>query len=138
MENNRLIIYHKQSVSARVRFFVLNGSVCHFDGLPPLSKIIDSSIDEDQIVDYPETLIASSTKQLGLSSDILEIEKSFQAIVKTDDLRIEVYIARFTTVDLPTEQVASLGGKFITITEAMRLPSVEIELLRLVYSFLMD
>ena len=138
VENNRLIMYHKHSTSARVKFFILNGSVCHFDGLPPSAKIVDSSISEEQVVDYPETLLPSSKKRLGLSSNILEIEKTFQASVKSDDLTIDIYLAGFTTIDPPHEQLADLGGKFIGITEARRLPSVEIELLGLAYSWMMD
>ncbi len=138
MENNRLIMYHKHSTSARITFLVLNGSVCHFDGLPPSSKIVDSKISEDRVVDYPENLIASSKKRLGLSDNILEIEKTFQVNVFCDGLTINVYLAGFTTVDPPSEQLADLGGKFISITEARRLPSVEIELLGLAYSCMMD
>ena len=106
MENNRLIMYHKHPTSAKVTFFLLNGSVCHFDGFPPSAKIVDSSISEEQVVDYPETLLPSSKKRLGLSSNILEIEKTFQASVKSDALTIDVYLAGFTTIDPPYEQLA--------------------------------
>ncbi|VEP11971.1 conserved hypothetical protein [Hyella patelloides LEGE 07179] len=138
MENNRLIMYHKQSASARIMFFALNGSVCHFDGLPPKSKIVDSSISEERVVDKSENLITISQGKLGLSSNILEIEKQFLAIAKNEALTFNVYLASFTTVDPPYEQLADLGGKFITLIEARSLPSVEIELLGLAYSFLMD
>ncbi len=138
MENDRLIIYHKHPTSARVMFFVLNGSICQFDGLPPSSKIVESSISEEGVVDYPEKLIASSKKRLGLSDNILEIEKTFQAIVQSSASTVKVYLAAFTTVDPPREQLADLEGKFISITEARSLPSIEIELLGLAYSFLMD
>ena len=39
---------------------------------------------------------------------------------------------------LPHEQLAHLGGKFISIIEARSLIPIESELLGLVYSFLMD
>ena len=138
MENNRLIMYHKQSASARITFFTLNGSVCHFDGLPPESKIVDSNISEERVVDNSENLITTSKERLGLSSNILEIEKPFLAIAKNEALTFNVYLASFTTVDPPHQQLANLGGKFITLIESRSLPSVEIELLGLAYSFLMD
>ena len=138
MDNKRLIIYHKQAASARILFFALNGSVCHCDGLPPESKIVDSSIEEDRVVDYPETLIPTIKKRLELSSNILEIEKTFMAIAKSEDLAIAIYLARFTTIDPPREELKHLGGKFIPIVEARAFPSVELKLLGLVYSFLMD
>ena len=138
MENNRLIMYYKHPTSARVMFYVLNNTVCHFDGLLPSAKIVESNISEEQVVDYPETLIETSKKRLGLSSNILEIEKTFQAIVVDDSIAIDVYLAGFTTIDPPREQLAHLDGKFIAITEARRLPPVEIELLGLAYSWMMD
>ncbi len=138
MDNNRLIIYHKQAASARILFFALNGSVCHCDGLPSESKIVDSSIEEDRVIDYPETLIPTIKQRLEISSNILEIEKTFIAIAKSEDLEINIYLARFTTIDPPREELKHTGGKFIPIVEARTFPAVELKLLGLVYSFLMD
>ena len=138
LDNHRLIMYHKQATSARILFFALNGSVCHVDGLPPESKIVDSSIEEDRVINYPANLIPNVTKQLELPSNILEIEKTFQAIALSGDLTFGIYLASFTTVDPPLEQLDHLGGKFITIIEARTLPALELELLGLAYSFLMD
>ena len=138
MDNKRLIIYHKQAASARILFFALNGSICHCDGLPPESKIVDNSIEEDRVFDYPETLIPTIKKRLELSSNILEIEKQFIAIAKNEDIAIDIYLARFTTIDPPREELKHTGGKFIPIVEARTFPAVELKLLGLVYSFLMD
>ena len=113
MDNKRLIIYHKQAASARILFFALNGSICHCDGLPPESKIVDNSIEEDRVIDYPETLIPTIKKRLELSSNILEIEKQFIAIAKNEDIAIDIYLARFTTIDPPREELKHLGGKWI-------------------------
>ncbi|ELS00761.1 hypothetical protein Xen7305DRAFT_00004620 [Xenococcus sp. PCC 7305] len=138
MDNKRLIIYHKQAASARILFFALNGSVCHCNGLPAESKIVDSCIEGDRVIDYPETLIPSLKERWKLSSDILEMEKTFMAIAESGDLAINIYLARFTTVDPPREQLKHLGGKFIPIVDARTFPPVELKLLGLVYSFLMD
>lgn len=138
MANNRLIMYHKQFTSARILFFALNSSICHFDGLPPESKIVDSSIEGDRVIEYPENLMPNIKERLGLSKDILEIETTFKAIAKSEESESDIYLARFTTLDPPREQLADLGGKFISIIEARSFPSVEVELLGLAYSFLMD
>lgn len=138
MEKNRLIMYHKQSASARILFFTLNGSVCHFNALPTDSKIVDSSIEGDRVVEYPENLMPNIKEQFGISSNILEIETTFQAIAQSEESKIKIYLASFTSLDPPREQLADLGGKFISIIEARSLPSVEVELLDLAYSFLMD
>lgn len=131
-------MYHKQSTSARILFFALNGSVCHLNALPTDAKIVDSNIEGDQVIEYPKNLMLNVKKQFGISSNILEIETTFQVIANSENLELDIYLAKFTTVDPPREQLAHLGGKFITIIEARPLPSVEVELLGLAYSFLMD
>ncbi|MEM7760900.1 MAG: hypothetical protein AAF298_22635 [Cyanobacteria bacterium P01_A01_bin.40] len=138
MEKTRFVMYHKQSASARILFYTLNSSICHFEALPADSKIVESSIEEERVVKYPENLLPSIKKRFSISSNILKIETTFQAIAKNDDLTIAIYLINFTTVDPPREQLAHLGGKFISIIEARSLPSIEVELLGLAYSFLMD
>ena len=122
LDNNRLIIYHKQAASARILFFALNGSVCHCDGLPPESKIVNSSIEEER-VDYPETLITTITKSLEISSNILEIEKTFMAIAKSEDIAINIYLARFTTIDPPDEELKHLESRNALSIEVMLIRS---------------
>ena len=70
MHENRLIFFHKQNTSARLRFLKFaNGSVCAFEPLPALSQILDSSIDpdaENNIVEHPAQLLPDAGAQLGL------------------------------------------------------------------------
>ena len=122
MNNNRLIIYHKHASSARILFFALNGLFCHCDGLPPESKIVNSSIEEER-VDYPETLITTITKSLEISSNILEIEKTFMAIAKSEDIAINIYLARFTTIDPPDEELKHLESRNALSIEVMLIRS---------------
>ncbi|GET43841.1 hypothetical protein [Microseira wollei] len=138
MEDSRLIVYHKQGYSARTLFLRLNDTVCHPKGLPSLSQVCESHIEEGQTVTYPSTLIADTEKQLGLSSGMLEIEGEFEAEVDAPESPIHVYLARCTTTDPPYQQIENSAGKFIALTEARSLPPAELELLRLAYSFVMD
>jgi hypothetical protein len=135
---SRLIMYHKQATSARTLFLRRNGTVCHLDSLPPESKVLNFQIEEGKAVSYPPTLVANIEQQLGLPSGILKIETDFQAQVDTSDSQVNVYLAEFTTTDAPYQQVSEIDCKLIAITEARSLPSVELELLKLAYSFLMD
>ncbi len=89
-------MYHKQATSARLLFFVLNESICHFDSLPSKSEIVDSNLDEEQVVEYPEDLIPKIKERLAISSDILEIDPIFQAIAKANDTTL-IPIADFKT-----------------------------------------
>ena len=138
MDNNRFILYHKQATSARLLFFALNGSVCHFDSLPPDSKIVDSNLDQEQVVAYPEDFIPKIKEKLAIYEDIVELETAFEAIAKADDKTIAIYLVKLNTEDPPHEQLDHLEGKFISIIEARSLAPIESELLGLVYSFLMD
>ena len=72
MHENRLIFFHKQNTSARLRFLKFaNGSVCAFEPLPALSQMLDSSIDpdaENNIVEHPAQLLPDAGAQLGLDT----------------------------------------------------------------------
>lgn len=142
MQQARLILYHKQATSARILFLRRNGTVCHCDGLPPGSQVIASTLEleeeQRQIVPPPATFVAAIEQQLGLTQVPLELEGEFKATVDGDGEPIEIYLASFATTDAPHEQIAEIEGKLIAITEARSLAPAELELLRLVYSLLMD
>ena len=138
MQNSRLIMYHKQGYSARTVFLRLNDTVCYPESLPARSQVSESQREASQTVPYPPTLIADTERQLGLSSGTLQMEADFQAKVAGSDSPINVYLASFTTVDPPDQQIAEIDGRFIAITEARSLPPAELELLRLAYSFILD
>ncbi|MFB2934779.1 hypothetical protein ACE1B6_05825 [Aerosakkonemataceae cyanobacterium BLCC-F154] len=137
MPNTRFILYHKQATSARVLFLRLNGTVCQFDGLPESSQVVESSL-EGEVVTGLDEAIAHAEQKLNLATGSLKIETEFWAKVDSPETPINVYLAQFTTTDAPHQEIADLEGKFIAITEGRSLPPVELELLRLVYSFLMD
>jgi hypothetical protein len=142
MQQARLILYHKQATSARILFLRWHGTVCHGNGLPPASQVIASTLEleeeQRQVKLPPATFIPEVEQQLGLTDIPLEIDGEFQATVEGGGESIEIYLAHFTTTDPPYEQIAAIEGKFIAITEARSLAPAELELLRLVYSFLMD
>lgn len=137
MPNTRFILYHKQATSARVLFLRLNGTVCQFDGLPEGSHIVESSL-EGEVVTGLDEAIAHTEQKLNLANGSLKIETEFWAKVDAPEDAINVYLVQFTTIDPPHQQIADIEGKFIAITEGRSLPPVELELLQLVYSFLMD
>ncbi|MFB2893447.1 hypothetical protein ACE1CI_11090 [Aerosakkonemataceae cyanobacterium BLCC-F50] len=137
MPNNRFILYHKHPTSARVQFLRLNGTVCQFDGLPSESQIIESSL-EGEVATGLDEAIAHIEHKLTLSTGELKIEPEFWAKVDSAADTINVYLAEFTSIDPPHQQMEELEGKFIALAEGRRLDPTELELLRLVYSFLMD
>jgi len=137
MPNNRFILYHKHPTSARVQFLRLNGTVCQFDGLPSGSQIVESSL-EGEVATGLDEAIADHEQKLSLARGSLNIETEFWAKVDSSEDAINVYLAEFTATDPPHQQIAELEGKFIALAEGRSLQPIELELLRLVYSFLMD
>lgn len=138
----RLILYHKQATSARMRFLQLDyGGVCAFEPLPALSSVIDgedATVEEGNIVIHPAPLVTDCERRLGLDPGDLVADSDFQASVDTPDGVLQVYLARFTATDPPFEVAGQAGARFIAITEARKLPPAELELLRRAYAAVME
>lgn len=132
----RLIMYHKQATSARTLFLRLQNSVCAPHPLPQLSQYLDE-LQSLSVVTHPAALVTQLEKQFNLPNS-LQVEPEFHAQVDTPAGIVTVYLARFTTIDPPRQEVESDEGKFIALTEARNLPGVELQLLRQAYSFIME
>lgn len=137
MTNARFILYHKHPTSARVQFLRLNDTVCQFDGLPAEAKVVDSSL-EGEVATGLDEAIAHIEQKLGLASGNLNVETEFWVKVDSPEDAINVYLAEFTATDPPHQEMEAIEGKFIALAEGRRLQPVELELLGLVYKFLME
>lgn len=133
--NVRIILYHKQSTSARTLFLRLNNTVCLFDGLPTLSAIKE---EYDNVLIHPAAVLKEVQQRLKLPANSLKIDEEFQAKVDAPEQPIPVLLASFTQIDPPRDLVAPAGGQFIAITEARQLPQTELQLLRLAYQAIME
>ena len=136
--DRRLILYHKHPSSARTLFLRLEETICQFDSISTTSRVVEKYIGEDQVTEDLSELLIDVEQRLGISKGSLEINRDFKVIINDSDNLIEVYLARFTTLDPPEEKLVEQRGKFIAITEARCLPPNELELLRLAYSAIMD
>jgi hypothetical protein len=132
----RLLLAHKQKTSARVRFLRFPHGLTAFQALPA-----DSSVQEEtaasQVEMHPGLYLRSAERQLGLEPGNLALEAEFSACVATPDGIIRVRLATFTSIDPPFEAAASLGGRFIAITEARGCAPADLDLLRQAYTVLM-
>jgi len=141
MSENRLIFYHKQNTSARLRFLRFeSGSVCAFEPLPVLSQIIDECIDfelDDTVVAHPAQLVLDAAKRFGLAADCIRVEGEYRARIDSCDGPVQVYLTEFTTIDPPFAQAQKINADFIDLTQARGLPGVELELLRRAYEHVM-
>ncbi|UIE40093.1 hypothetical protein [Leptodesmis sichuanensis] len=136
--NYRLILYHKHPSSGRTLFLRLHETVCQFDGLSTASRVVESHVGGNQVNDNLSDLLTDAEHRLGMANGTLTIDREFNAVIDDADTPIQIYLARFTTIDPPQEHLAEHAGKFIALTEARRLLPTELELLRLAYSIIMD
>ena len=137
----RLIVYHKQSTSARLRFLrFADRTVCAFGALPRLAAVVDEQEMErfdPAVVPHPAPLVGRMEKSLGLPSGSVALDGEFLARVDVPDGPLTVYLAHFTTIDPPFAAAQAQGGEFIDLTQGRDLPPPELELLRRVYSHVM-
>ena len=133
MPQPRLIMYHVNSMSARLRFLKLaSGSVCYHNPLPKLSQLLDEEPNE-KLTLHPAAFVKEAAQWLGMASNELEAEGEYRAWVDVPDDTIQVFLVRFTTVDPPFLAAESRGAEFVELPQARNLPPVELELLRKAY-----
>lgn len=142
MKNTRLVMYHKQSTSARTRFLGLSyGGVCAFDGLPALARIVDDQAADEGAVSattpHPALLIGEAERQLGLDPGGLEPDAGFRVLVDVPDGPLEVFLAHFTATDPPFEIAERNGARFLDITQARGMAPTELEVLRRAYEWIL-
>lgn len=136
--DHRLILYHKHPSSGRTLFLRLNETVCQFEGISAASRVVESHVGGNEVQVDLSDLLTDAEQRLGLSSGTLKIDREFKVSVDDADTPVQIYLARFTTIDPPQEQLVEQSGKFVSLTESRRLPPTELELLRLAYSTIMD
>lgn len=137
----RLLLYHKQSTSARTRFLRMEHGITAFQPLPPLSQVIEREVgaadDQDKVRLHPAAIIARAEQALNLPRGGLEAQGSFRILVETPAGNVQIFLARFTAVDPPFAEVEALAGRFIDLTQARGLAPAEMDLLRSAYEYIM-
>ena len=137
MPQTRVILYHNQSTSARLRFLRFSyHSVCAFEQLPKLAMLMDEGT-EGSLALHPVAVIDEAEKQLGLEAGTLEVDAEYQACVDVAGEPIHVFLARFNTIDPPFSIAEDLQATFIDLTQARDLSAVELQLLRRAYEMIM-
>lgn len=136
----RLLMYHKQDISARTRFLRLAGpSVCAFGGRPRLAQVLDAQeVVSHNVIHHPGPLLNCAEQALGIGSGGLRLESDFTALVDIPGRIFTIYLARFTSIDPSFEAVERLDCRFVELTAARDLPPAELELLRRAYVHVME
>ena len=130
----RLIMFHKQSTSARTRFLQpAYGGVCAFEGLPPLAQTLDEPPEAGKVALHPGKLLHAAEDWIGMESGSLEAESGYRAWVDVPGGPIQVFLARFTSIDPPFAHAEAKGARFIDLTQARGMAPAELALLRRAY-----
>lgn len=132
----RIILFHKQATSGRVRFFCLHDSIIAFDTLPILAALRDEDACT-KVSPHPTAYLRDAEQRLGLAPESTEAEAEFHALVDTPAGDIAIILAGFRSIDPPFAAAESLGARFIALTDARNLPTIERDLLRRAYEHLL-
>jgi hypothetical protein len=137
MQATRVILYHNQATSARMRFLrFAYGSVFYSEPLPKLAVLMDDDYSSTVVV-HPAAVIKQTEQELGLAQGDLEAEAEYQVNVDVAGGPASILLARFTGIDPPFEKAEAIQASFIDLTQARGLPQVELECLRKAYELVM-
>jgi hypothetical protein len=129
----RLILFHKQKTSARTRFLLFADTVLAFGPLPVSASVATGT---GAVRPHPAAYLRAAEQRLALPAGSLEAVGDFSVDVDTATGPVPVLLAGFTSIDPPFAAAEAIGARFAPITEARRLPDVELELLRQAYEVL--
>lgn len=137
MQATRVILYHNQATSARMRFLRLTyDSIFYPEPLPKLATIMDDDYSPAVAV-HPAAVIKQIEQEMELAAGDLEAEAEYQVSVDIAGGPVSILLARFTGIDPPFDLAESMDAKFIDLTQARGLPQVELECLRKAYELVM-
>lgn len=137
-----IIFFHKHPTSARVCYLrSAAGSVVLGATLPDLATLIDeeTTLEKEEVVaNHPAMTLCSLADDMELEVSGFELIKDFRARLDVPGEIMPIYLAQFKSIDPPFAAAEKIAAKFIAITEARALPSVELQLLQKSYQYIME
>jgi hypothetical protein len=133
----RVVLYHKQSTSARTLFLrQADGGVVAPEPLPVLSSVLDDGECPDRdspLAPHPASLALALCRRLELPADFIEIDPVFRVRIDTPGRLLTAYLGRFTRLDPPRRELEPHGASFRPLTELRGCAPAEMALLRKAY-----
>ena len=132
----RLVIFHKQATSARLRFLSFSHGLFAFGSVDnDLEVLPDEGIipPAPTLEWHPATLQRMAEGYLGLDMGALCMEPEFYGLVHTSKGVLRLRALALQTIDPPFDAAERIGARFISITEARSMNPLEREALRRVY-----
>lgn len=137
-----IILFHKHPTSARVCFLCsAEKSVVFATKIPDLATLIDEQTvleKEELVTTHPAMALRELEQRVELSSGDMALVKDFRVRLDVPGEITPIYLAQFKSIDPPFEAVKNIEAKFIAITEARGLPSIELQLLQKSYQYIME
>ena len=131
----RVILFHKQATSARTRFLRVGDAVCHRDGLPRLTEVLD--LRRAEVVPHPVMLAQAAAQWMELPTESVIAEHGFREEADVPAGPFSIYLLRLQSIDPPFAAAERVGGRFVDLTEARDVPPIQLELLRRAYVHVM-
>lgn len=133
----RLVFFHKQRTSARLRFLLFADGLTAPEPLTADAVFLAEADATKKVVLHPAMLSLESARHFGLDRAALKIDADFRVQGEDRGTSFTLLLAEFTDIDPPFEAAATAGARFVAITDARGLGQAEREALRLAYSHLL-
>lgn len=133
----RLVFFHKQHTSARLRFLVFGDGLTAPVPLTAGAVLLPEANADQKIVAHPAMLALESGRHFGLDRGALKIDADFRVHGEERGVPFTLLLAEFTDIDPPFNAAVAAGARFVAITEARGLGHAEREALRLAYFHLL-
>jgi len=132
----RFIVFHLNPISARLRFLKAEGShVCLPCELPFFSDLLHSPKQTVKVDFHPSFFVHQCCRQWHLPEQHLKITSEFHTWIDTPELQLRLYPLQVTTYQ---PFVAPENTEWMELLECFSLIPLERELMREVYTFLLE
>jgi hypothetical protein len=139
LQRTHLVLYHKQRSSARLRFLRhAHGGIC-VSPLPADALVQPGPCGANggTVHQHPGMLLRDAEAALAQPRGCIESDAGFRCRLLMDDGCADLQLAQFCTIDPPLEEAAAVGARFIELTQARGLAPAELQVLRLVYEYVL-
>lgn len=135
----RVLHFHKQRTSARLRFLLFASGLVAPQTLDPSAILLGdgAAAVQGKVVVHPAAVAAACAEHFGVARDEILVDPEFRLQGESQGCPFTLLLAEFRAIDPPFDQAARVGGRFVAITEARGLGHAEREAMRLAYSHIL-
>jgi hypothetical protein len=137
-EGVRVLFFHKQRTSARLRFLIFASGLVAPAALDPTAVLLDGTpAASGKVSPHPALVGSLCAEHFGLPRGELRIDGEFRLHGEDRGRSFTLLLAEFLAIDPPFDHAARVGGRFVAITEALGLGHAERKALRMAYAHIL-